>query len=70
MLMAVTLLPALLDIYGTIYLIFIAGLDILLIVTLFRLWRDVSVGSSYRASTVLTAGMAIGLLAVVAGELL
>ena len=70
MLMAVTLLPALLDIYGTIYLVFVAGLDILLIVTLFRLCRDVSVGSSYRASTVLTAGMAIGLLAVVAGELL
>ena len=70
LLMAVTLLPALLDIYGTIYLIFIAGLDILLIVTLFRLWRDVSVGSSYRASTALTAGMTLGLLAVVAGELL
>jgi len=70
LLMAVTLLPALLDIYGTIYLIFVAGLDILLIVTLIRLWRDVSVGSDFRASTALTAGMTLGLLAVVAGELL
>ena len=69
-LITVTLLPVFLGVYGTVYLILVACLDILILFTFVRLWRNPTRVSGQRSSRTLTAGMALGLIAVIAGELL
>ena len=70
LLMTVTLLPVILGIYGTVYLVLVACLDILILFTFVQLWRNPARVSGHHSSRTLTAGMALGLVAVVAGELL
>ena len=65
-----TLVPFALGVYGLVYLGLIIALDLLIAAALLRLARRYAAPDGHGLSRMLTAGMALGLLAVVAGEVL
>ena len=69
-LMLFTLLPWVLGIYGAAYLGLVIALDLLLALVLCRLHRRHGVVAEAGLSPILKVGMFVGLLAIVAGEML
>ena len=67
-LIAFTFIPWVLGTYGTAYLVPIVGLDLLVLVALYRLHRRREVLADAGLSRLLKVGMLLGLLAIVAGE--
>ena len=65
-----TFVPFALSVYGVVYLGLILALDLLIAAALVRLARRYAAPDGHGLSRLLTAGMALGLLAVVAGEVL
>lgn len=62
-LIVITPLPALIDIYGHVYLLFVGLLNISLIYVLIRLWRTNQPQTLSHLSHILKAGMVLGLFA-------
>lgn len=67
-LMVVTLLPWVMEIYGLPYLVAIGVMDALLVLVAFRMIRSGGRLTDQRLSRILTMGMLLGLLAIVLGE--
>ncbi len=68
-LVAFTLLPWMLNLYGRFYLLMVTGVDLALLWTLLQLHRGRVGSSDTNLSRLLKAAMFLGLLAIVAGEL-
>ena len=68
-LIAFTLLPWFLNLYGKTYLLLVLSVDAALLWTLFQLHRGRAGSSDTNLSRLLKAAMFLGLLAIVAGEL-
>jgi geranylgeranylglycerol-phosphate geranylgeranyltransferase len=67
-LIAVTITPYLLRLYGIWYLLIVALVDSVLVLVIVEMWRDASRVSLGRLSTALKVDMVIGLLAIYAGR--
>ena len=67
-LMVVTLLPWVMEIYGLPYLVAIGVMDALLVLVAFKMIRSGGRLTDQRLSRTLTMGMLLGLLAIVLGE--
>ncbi len=68
LLIGLTLLPFVLEIYGSAYLVCVAAVDLLVIYVVYRLQRDSAQRACGHLGRLLKAGMVLGLIAVALGE--